>query len=67
MISILWVKVGKAVKTKEADYALETINNLAKVIPEIWVSKADQGSGDQRISRTKSEIDSVVATTAVGA
>lgn len=59
--------VGKAVKTKEADYALETINNLAKVIPEIWVSKADQGSGDQRISRTKSEIDSIVATTAVGA
>ncbi|GMN46661.1 hypothetical protein TIFTF001_015854 [Ficus carica] len=64
----LWTAlVGKAVKTKEADYTLETINNLTKVIPEIWVSKVDQDSGDQRISRTKSEIDSVVATTAVGA
>ncbi|EXC17577.1 hypothetical protein L484_012369 [Morus notabilis] len=63
----LWTAlVGKTVKTKEADYVLETVNNLEQVIPEIWISKAD--GGDQRISRSKSEInDSILATTAVGA
>ncbi|GMY27434.1 hypothetical protein FCV25MIE_22676 [Fagus crenata] len=59
------VLVGKTVKSKEADYALENVNNLAKVIPEIWVSGMD--GGDQRISRSKSEIDSILAITAVGA
>ncbi|POO02206.1 HAD-like domain containing protein [Trema orientale] len=57
--------VGKTMKTKEADYALETVNNLAQVIPEIWVSGIE--SGEQRMSRTKSDIDSILATTAVGA
>lgn len=59
------MKVGTTVKSKEADYVLETINNLAQVIPEIWVSGMD--GGDKRISRTKSEIDSILAITAVGA
>lgn len=52
-------------ESKEADYVLETINNLGQVIPEIWISGTD--SGDQRISRTKSEIDSIAAITTVGA
>ena len=50
-------------KSKEADYALENVNNLAQVIPEIWVHGMD--GGDQRISRSKSEIESILAITAV--
>jgi len=57
------VLVGKTVKSKEADYALENVNNLAQVIPEIWVNGMD--GGDQRISRSKSEIESILAITAV--
>ena len=56
------VKVGKSVKSKEADYVIENVNSLAQVIPEVWVSGMD--GGDQRISRTKSEIDSILAITA---
>lgn len=62
------MKVGKSVKTKEADYAVENINNLAQVVPEIWVSATD--GGDQtNIKRSVSGLDSVIAgaTTAVGA
>ena len=59
------MQVGKTVKTKDADYASETVNNLAQVVPEIWVNKSD--GGDQRINRSKSEIDSIMATTSVGA
>lgn len=43
------MKVGKTVKTKEADYAMEKVNNLTQVIPEIWMSKAD--GCDAKISR----------------
>lgn len=59
-------KVGKTVKTKEADYAIETVNNLEQVIPEMWVNETD--GGDERISRTSSELDAILAaTTPVGA
>jgi len=53
------------VKSKEADYVLEHIHNLAQVIPEIWARGTD--SGDQRISRTRSEMDAVLTATTVGA
>ena len=59
------MKVGKAVKSKEADYVVEHIHNLAQVIPEIWVGGT--GGGDQRISRTRSEMDAALAATTVGA
>ncbi|KDP40159.1 hypothetical protein JCGZ_02157 [Jatropha curcas] len=59
------VLVGKTVKSKEADYVLENVNKLAQVIPEILGSGKD--SGEQRISRTRSEIDSMLATAPVGA
>ncbi|OMO59402.1 HAD-superfamily hydrolase, subfamily IA, variant 3 [Corchorus olitorius] len=63
----LWTcLVGKTVKTKEADYAMETVNNLAQVIPEIWVNQTD--GGDERITRSISELDSMLAAaTPVGA
>ncbi|CAN1807769.1 Uncharacterized protein C24B11.05, partial [Linum perenne] len=52
------VLVGKTMKIPEADYVLEKIQNLAQVVPEIWVT------GDQRISRSKSDMDSILATSA---
>uniref|UniRef100_A0A5B6YRA5 Pyridoxal phosphatase n=1 Tax=Davidia involucrata TaxID=16924 RepID=A0A5B6YRA5_DAVIN len=59
------VLVGKTVKTKEADYALESVNNVAQVIPEIWLSGAE--GNNQSISRTRSQMDSILATPLVGA
>ncbi|KAG2727533.1 hypothetical protein I3760_01G161000 [Carya illinoinensis] len=59
------VLVGKTLKSKEADYAVENVKDLAHAIPEIWVS--GMNGGDERIGRTKSEIDSILAITAVGA
>lgn len=58
-------QVGKTMKTKEADYALEAINNLAQIVPEIWVNKS-KDTDVQQIGRTKSEID-FLSITAVGA
>lgn len=52
-------------KTKEADYVLETVHNLAQVIPEIWLGGKD--GEDQRIKRTGSELDATLPTTPVGA
>ncbi|KAL9389857.1 hypothetical protein Peur_018462 [Populus x canadensis] len=57
--------VGKTVRSKEADYVLEHIHNLAQVIPEIWVGGTE--SGDQRISQPGSEMDAMLAATTVGA
>lgn len=58
------VLVGKSMKSKEADYALETVNDMVTVIPEIWLSEEDHGI----INRTKSEVDSSIFTIAsVGA
>ncbi|KAF2285381.1 hypothetical protein GH714_003343 [Hevea brasiliensis] len=60
------VLVGKTAKSKEADYVLDNVNKLAQVIPEIWVTGKDN-NGDQSINRTRSELDSILATTPVGA
>ncbi|XWS08984.1 hypothetical protein CRYUN_Cryun40dG0046900 [Craigia yunnanensis] len=35
--------VGKTARTREADYAINTVNNLAQVIPEIWVNETEGG------------------------
>ncbi|XP_052188485.1 phosphate metabolism protein 8 [Diospyros lotus] len=58
--------VGESTKIKEADYALETVNNLAQSIPEIWVGGVTDNNGE-RISRTRSQLDSIIATEPVGA
>lgn len=58
------VLVGKATKIKDADYALEAIGDLAKVIPEIWISSEDDDKGS---SCTRTEMNSALATTVVGA
>ncbi|KAJ6898826.1 hypothetical protein NC652_025364 [Populus alba x Populus x berolinensis] len=57
--------VGKTVKSKEADYVLEHIHHLAQVIPEIWGGGTE--SGDQRISRPRSEMDAILSAATVGA
>ncbi|XP_061338655.1 uncharacterized protein C24B11.05 [Gastrolobium bilobum] len=59
------VLVGKTVKIKEADYVVECVNNVAQVIPEIWASGMD--GDDQRVARTKSELDAVLTSAVVGA
>ncbi|XP_075523995.1 uncharacterized protein C24B11.05-like [Primulina tabacum] len=57
------VLVGQAIKSKEADYALETITNMVQLIPEIWQKE----ESDKIILSARSEIDSVLAPTTVGA
>lgn len=54
--------VGKSVKTMEADYLVESISNLDKVIPEIW-GYEEEGI----IARTRSEMESMLEATPVGA
>ncbi|KAL5712660.1 hypothetical protein ACHQM5_014808 [Ranunculus cassubicifolius] len=50
--------VGKGVKCRGADYAVENILNLRQVIPEIWAGGED--GGDHTLKRIGSEIDCVV-------
>lgn len=61
------MKVGKTVKCKGADYAVESVHSVAEVIPEIWANGMDGGDDDQRIKRSKSELETVLSTAAVGA
>ncbi|KAK3042135.1 hypothetical protein RJ639_001255 [Escallonia herrerae] len=55
--------VGKTMRTKEADYAMEDVHNLVQVIPAIWY----KGEDEQRMNRTRSDIESILTTTPVGA
>ncbi|XP_059294302.1 uncharacterized protein LOC132047299 isoform X2 [Lycium ferocissimum] len=61
-VGLRTVLVGRATKTKEADYALEMVTDLVQVVPAIWFKEEE----DQKITRTRSEMD-FLATTAVGA
>ncbi|XP_051127072.1 uncharacterized protein LOC127248656 [Andrographis paniculata] len=62
-VGLQTVLVGSSIKSKEADYALETVTNMVQTIPEIWLTEKD----DQRITRTKSDLDTILSTTTVGA
>ncbi|KAG4984313.1 hypothetical protein JHK87_029062 [Glycine soja] len=57
--------VGKTMKSKGADYAVESVHNLAQVIPEIWANEMD--GGDPTMTRSKSELEAVLACALVGA
>ncbi|KAG5152929.1 hypothetical protein AAZX31_10G236400 [Glycine max] len=59
------VLVGKTMKSKGADYAVESVHNLAQVIPEIWANEMD--GGDPTMTRSKSELEAVLACALVGA
>ncbi|KAK9933355.1 hypothetical protein M0R45_020555 [Rubus argutus] len=64
-VGLRTVLVGKTVKSKEADYVLENVKNLAQSISDVWVGGSD--GSIQRISSTRSdiEVDSIRTTTAV--
>ncbi|XP_019181129.1 PREDICTED: uncharacterized protein C24B11.05 [Ipomoea nil] len=51
--------VGTATKTKESDYAMEKVTEMVQVIPEIWF--------EEEVRCSRSEMDSYLATTSVGA
>lgn len=57
------MKVGRATKSKEADYAIERVREMVKVIPEIWLSEEEGGNKKRNIT----EMDSILAPTPVGA
>ncbi|KAI3842837.1 hypothetical protein MKW92_037979 [Papaver armeniacum] len=69
------VLVGKATKTKEADYAVDNIVNLKRMVPQIWLkttaaTSSVRDTGDKRMSRTRSRSDieaTISNATAVGA
>ncbi|TKV91869.1 hypothetical protein SEVIR_9G126000v4 [Setaria viridis] len=65
--------VGKRVRSKEADYALESIGALRRAIPEIW-GVAGGGEGisersDHGIDKTpmRSDLDSIIQPTSIQA
>ncbi|OWM74250.1 uncharacterized protein C24B11.05 [Punica granatum] len=64
-VGLRTVLVGKSVRTMEADYAVEAVKDLPKVIPEIWAVPVE--GRDQALVRTRSEIDSIPTPTPVGA
>lgn len=61
------MKVGKSVKCEGADYAVESVNKLTQVIPEIWAGRNSEGSEHKMIQRSKSELETILTTTPIGA
>lgn len=68
---VLHVKVGKREKTKEADYLLDNICALRQLIPEIWGEQEKVEAGGEHgvttTTTTRPELDSIRATTIIGA
>lgn len=60
-------KVGKRVKTKEADYLLDSISRLKQVVPEIWRGLEMERGGDHGATAMRSDLDSIRPTSPVGA
>ncbi|KAI0523378.1 hypothetical protein KFK09_005773 [Dendrobium nobile] len=58
--------VGRSTKTKEADYAMESITSLRQAIPEIWEGEpAKKGvSGELTVLIVRNELDAIRPTTA---
>uniref|UniRef100_A0A0E0KHW0 Uncharacterized protein n=1 Tax=Oryza punctata TaxID=4537 RepID=A0A0E0KHW0_ORYPU len=63
--------VGKRVRSKEADYALESIGSLRRAIPEIWGGVAVAVAGEQldhgsdKTKGMRSDLDSIIQPTSV--
>ncbi|KAG0465777.1 hypothetical protein HPP92_019941 [Vanilla planifolia] len=53
--------VGRRTRTKEADYALETISGLRRAIPEIWCDEGGELTG----LVVRNELDAIRSTTAL--
>ncbi|KAJ4891451.1 Haloacid dehalogenase-like hydrolase (HAD) superfamily protein [Raphanus sativus] len=62
------ILVGRSEKTKDADYAVESVTDIATAVPDIWAT-ATSGcdDGGERIRRSKSELEGMASITAVGA
>ncbi|WOL17601.1 hypothetical protein Cni_G26394 [Canna indica] len=68
-IGIRTALVGKREKTKEADYVLEDISALRKVIPEIWGEEKKKGGEHGAVTTTTitRELDSMRQASPIGA
>ncbi|KAL0388595.1 UNVERIFIED_CONTAM: hypothetical protein Sradi_2741300 [Sesamum radiatum] len=65
-VGLRTVLVGSAIKSKEADYAMEIVTNMVQSVPEIWAFSEEKD--DERISQNRADqMDSALATTTVGA
>ena len=63
-------QVGKRVRSKDADYALESIGALRRVIPEIWGAAGDGSErSDHGIDKMpmRSDLDSIIQPTSIQA
>ncbi|KAI3509048.1 hypothetical protein L1887_24072 [Cichorium endivia] len=60
-VGLRTVLVGKTMKTKEADYVLETIHNLMQVVPEIWLTNKENNG----LKRNSSDINLTINPTHV--
>lgn len=58
--------VGKRVRSKEADYALENIGALRRAIPEIWGVLAG-GESERSDHSMRSDLDSIIQPTSIQA
>ncbi|KAL5980601.1 hypothetical protein ACLOJK_028509 [Asimina triloba] len=58
------LKVGKEVKSKEAEYLVDSISNLEKIIPEIWAADANGGLAR---SGSDMEMESMLEAPLIGA
>ncbi|KNA24300.1 hypothetical protein SOVF_017060 [Spinacia oleracea] len=52
--------VGRTMKTQEADYALESVNNLAQAIPEIWMINGSEKDNEMAIGRSMSDLENIL-------
>ncbi|CAL4926830.1 unnamed protein product [Urochloa decumbens] len=61
--------VGKRVRSKEADYALENIGALRRVIPEIWGVAGGEERSDRSMDKMpmRSDLDSIIQPTSIQA
>ncbi|KAG7573320.1 HAD-like superfamily [Arabidopsis suecica] len=69
-VGLRTILVGRAEKMKDADYAVETVTEIATAVPEIWKTATATGGfdvGGERIRRSKSELEGMASITAVGA
>ncbi|KAL0348857.1 UNVERIFIED_CONTAM: hypothetical protein Sangu_1113500 [Sesamum angustifolium] len=65
-VGLRTVLVGSAIKSKEADYAMEMVTNMVQSVPEIWAFTEEKD--DERICQNRADqMDSALATTTVGA
>ncbi|CAD5320115.1 unnamed protein product [Arabidopsis thaliana] len=68
-VGLRTILVGRAEKTKDADYAVETVTEIATAVPEIWATATATGGfdvGGERIRRSKSELEGMASIAAVG-